>query len=333
MSVANDGPEFEAHSPVFGDPLRLIDLNAGVSPHGPEAPGCIRLGIDRAGLRPPIQSADFDLLLTTAANAARPWVYVPAAELEERIGAVQQAVHSCPVTASILSQTLRVGEKLEPVAALTLESLAYSTLLAGDEFRAWRKMRPARTTTRTATARVQQHRRGDVLIIELIDVEHRNAFDARMRDELVETLQVAMDDLTLCALELRAQGPHFSAGGDLNEFGSASDLAMAHAVRMLRSPVRLLLQMKVPSSAFVHGGCIGAGIEVPAAASRVIAAPDAWFWLPEVSMGLIPAAGGTVSIARRIGRHRLLYLALANLRLDVNTALDWGLIDGMESVA
>ena len=49
--------------------------------------------------------------------------------------------------------------------------------------------------------------------------------------------------------------------------------------------------------------------------------------LPEIAMGLIPGAGGTVSITRRIGRWRTAYLALSGLPIDAPTALDWGLVD------
>jgi enoyl-CoA hydratase/carnithine racemase len=72
---------------------------------------------------------------------------------------------------------------------------------------------------------------------------------------------------------------------------------------------------------------VGAGVEVPAAAGRVVAAPDAVFRLPEVAMGLIPGAGGTVSIPRRIGRRRACWLAISGASLDARTALAWGLVD------
>jgi len=52
----------------------------------------------------------------------------------------------------------------------------------------------------------------------------------------------------------------------------------------------------------VHGACVGAGMELPAFSSRVVASPDATFRLPEVGMGLVPGAGGTASIPRRVGR-------------------------------
>jgi enoyl-CoA hydratase/carnithine racemase len=62
----------------------------------------------------------------------------------------------------------------------------------------------------------------------------------------------------------------------------------------------------------------------------VIAAPGAVFRLPEVSMGLIPGAGGTASIPRRIGRQRACYMAILGDDVDLATALRWGLVDAVE---
>ncbi|MDZ4374202.1 MAG: enoyl-CoA hydratase-related protein, partial [Phenylobacterium sp.] len=68
-------------------------------------------------------------------------------------------------------------------------------------------------------------------------------------------------------------------------------------------------------------------IEVPAAAGRLAAGPGAFFRLPEVGMGLIPGAGGTVTIPRRIGRHRTCWMALTGADVDLATALAWRLVD------
>jgi enoyl-CoA hydratase/carnithine racemase len=77
----------------------------------------------------------------------------------------------------------------------------------------------------------------------------------------------------------------------------------------------------------VHGACVGAGIELPAFADHVVAHPDASFRLPEVSMGLVPGAGGTASLPRRIGRQRTAWMALTGAPVEPMTALSWGLID------
>ena len=89
----------------------------------------------------------------------------------------------------------------------------------------------------------------------------------------------------------------------------------------------LLHQIAGRTRARVHGACVGAGVELAAFAGRVTAPAGTTFRLPEVSMGLIPGAGGTASIPRRIGRWRTLYLALSGVVLDAATAAQWGLID------
>ena len=77
----------------------------------------------------------------------------------------------------------------------------------------------------------------------------------------------------------------------------------------------------------VHGACIGAGLELASFSRRVVAHPDTVFQLPEVAMGLIPGAGGTVGLPLRIGRQRTAHLALTGTALDARTALAWGLVD------
>jgi enoyl-CoA hydratase len=129
---------------------------------------------------------------------------------------------------------------------------------------------------------------------------------------------------------LSGRGPSFCSGGDLDEFGTLPDPASAHAIRSTRSPGRLLAACGDRVRARIHGPCIGAGIELPAFAPVVSAAPDTFVQLPEVAMGLVPGAGGTVSLPRRIGRQRTALLALSGVRVDAETALRWGLIDAIE---
>jgi enoyl-CoA hydratase/carnithine racemase len=62
----------------------------------------------------------------------------------------------------------------------------------------------------------------------------------------------------------------------------------------------------------------------------VRAAPGTTMARPEVGLGLVPGAGGTVSLPRRIGRHRTALLALTGRTIDARTGLEWGLVDGLE---
>jgi enoyl-CoA hydratase/carnithine racemase len=154
----------------------------------------------------------------------------------------------------------------------------------------------------------------------------RNAVDAAMQQALTDALLAAAEpDVT--EVVLAGDGPSFSTGGDLAEFGSLADPVSAHLLRLGRSPARALARVADRTTALVHGACYGAGVELPAFARRVIARPGTTFTLPEVAMGLVPGAGGTVSLPRRIGRQRTAWLAITGHALDATTARDWGLVD------
>jgi hypothetical protein len=225
----------------------------------------------------------------------------------------------------------RAGEGASIESGLVQESLVYSTLQAGPEFAAWRARRGApRLRPPPKGPAVIATREGDRLRIALARPEKRNAFSSEMRDGLVEALRVAACDATIREVVLEGQGPAFCSGGDLDEFGTLPDPATAHLVRTTRSAARLLAATATRVHARVHGACVGAGVELPAFAGRVTARADASFWLPELSLGLVPGAGGTVSLPRRIGRQRTAWLALSGQAIDARTALAWGLVDALD---
>lgn len=320
--------EIERRTPVFGEPMRILDLGSE-RPGGETFPG-ILVGVDRQG-RLPVDLDGCDLLLTAAPCAPRPWVSLPADELDRSLARLRVAVARSPVASAALVQALRAGRTLSFEDALVLESALYSTLLGGAEFRAWRRSKPPRHQN-DGGARVICEWIGTDARITLTRPDRRNAVDARMRDELVEALRATAAHPATSGVLIEGQGPDFCAGGDLNEFGSATDLAAAHFTRLLRSPARLVHLQREVVTARVHGACIGAGIEVAAAAGRLVADRSAWFHLPEVGMGLIPGAGGTVTVPRRIGRRRTAWMALLGEPVDARTALDWGLVDALEAV-
>ncbi|HUI62461.1 MAG TPA: enoyl-CoA hydratase/isomerase family protein [Steroidobacteraceae bacterium] len=325
------GIEYEAHAPIFGDPLIVVDL-ALQSPPVRRPPGSILVGVDEAG-RLPEFTDEFDLLLSADADAPRPWCPVDRGMAAGGLATIQRVVKRNPLAAATLSQVLRIGAHLGVAEALAVESLAYSSLLGGSEFRTWRQSHQqvralrANCAPREPAERIRFRSEEARVCLELADPERHNAIDSYMRDALCEALNAVLDDPTAPELHLRAQGRAFSVGGDLEEFGTSLDCAAAHAIRTLRSPALLLSRIRERATAFVQGACIGSGIEIAAAAGRIVAAPDSWFSLPEVTMGLIPGAGGTVTIARRIGRQRTLYWALTNRKLNAMLASQWGLVD------
>jgi enoyl-CoA hydratase/carnithine racemase len=243
------------------------------------------------------------------------------------LAAIAATVAASPRAATALVLLLRGAAGRSTEAGLVAESAVYSTLQAGPEFAAWRVSRPAGERPSPDTPVVRCERHGTRLDVVLDRPEVRNAVSTRLRDELCEALAVAVADPDIDEVRLSGNGPDFCAGGDLDEFGSLPDPATAHLVRLTRSPARLLAHLAPRVTAHVHGACVGSGIELPAFAGRVVADPGTVISLPEVALGLVPGAGGTVSLPARIGRHRSAWLALTGHAIDAATAFAWGLVD------
>jgi len=316
-------------------PFHLVDLDRDRrAPHRADSKDRVVDSKDRVlvgmAAEPTEAGEEFDVLLTGAAEPPRPWVgcddpYAVARRLAD-------IVKERPAASVALVQVLRMGARLPAPDRLVLESLAYSTLQSGAAFRAWLASAPPRTP-RPAAEPVRLRRDGDRLAVTLDRPWVRNAFDAGTRDALCEALHVAVADPSITGVDLYGNGPAFCSGGDLAEFGTSRDPAQAHLLRVRRSPAALLQQCGSRVTAHLHGACVGAGIELAAFASRVLAAPDTEIRLPEIGMGLIPGAGGTASLPVRIGRERTAYLALSGITLTAEEALGWGLVDEIDEVA
>lgn len=235
-----------------------------------------------------------------------------------------------PVAAMTLVQLLRHNEDVEPAQGLLAESLAYATLQGGPEFAAVhaRGLNPAPAVAEEGPP-VLVSRRGAELRIHLNRPAARNAYNAAMRDALYEALQLLHADGDLALAIVTGEGACFSVGGDLAEFGRVAHAATAHAIRSARNVASLLLALAPRLEFHLHSACIGSGIELSAFGGRVIGRADTFVQLPEIGYGLLPGAGGTVSIPRRIGRQRTTWLALSGRRINAATALRWGLLDAV----
>lgn len=267
----------------------------------------------------------FDVLVTSYPDPPRPWVNGTLYELQE-------AIATAPEAALVLVQVLRIVARVPVPEGLVAESMAYSMLQSGEVFRRWLAQRPTppRRVDRdhgTDEEVVQLERDGARLEITLTRPRVHNALNAAMRDALVEAFELVLLDDTITEVHLRGRGPSFCSGGDLDEFGLATNGVSAHHLRIERSVARRLHECSDRVVAHLHGACVGAGIEMPSFAGRVVADPDSRIRLPELSLGLIPGAGGTVGVSRRIGRSRTAWLALTGRSLDAGTALRWGLVD------
>jgi enoyl-CoA hydratase/carnithine racemase len=236
-----------------------------------------------------------------------------------------------PQAAAVCDDVLRSIDPAGPTrAGVITESLAYSTLQSGPEFVRWLADRGSATVP-VITDPVQADRDGDRLHVRFNRPQRHNAFSTDMRAALLEALDVARLDPSITDVALSGNGPSFCSGGDLAEFGTFADPASAHLARTRYSPALVLEELTArlgrSCRANVHGQVLGSGLEMAAYCGWVQAHPDAVLGLPELSLGLIPGAGGTVSITRRIGRWRTAYLVLSGRTIDTATALRWGLID------
>ena len=310
----------ENFSPFGEQPLLLLDLQAATAPQVKLLQAYLPqlcCPVIAVGSMPEAAGPLCDTTVNTAEDAE----------------AICSNIRKNPIAAMTLVQLLRHNERVSTSDGLLAESLAYSTLQGGAEFRRFIKQKKPLNTERQIQPAVMYHRNDNKLTIELNRPDRANAFSVAMRDGLVEALRLLAVDTSITGATICGNGKHFSAGGELDEFGTLPDTASAHAVRSMRSAGRLINANAERIECHVHGACIGAGIELPAFCHHIQAQAHSIFKLPEVSFGLIPGAGGTVSVLRRIGRHRCTWLALSGQAIDASTALDWGLVDNIVDTA
>ena len=153
-----------------------------------------------------------------------------------------------------------------------------------------------------------------------------NAYNVRMRDELFLTLEAVRDDPDVRVAVISGAGERaFCAGADLTEFGTAPSQVIARQVRWERDIWGLFLALGKPLIAAMRGYVIGSGVEIACLCDIRIAADDAQFAMPEVALGMIPAAGGTQTLRRVIGASRAMEMVLSNRRIGAEEARRIGL--------
>lgn len=263
-------------------------------------------------------------------SAAGTYPFAPWCDLlasPDDMDRIEHWVSKHPVTSLALALLLRGSEERSLDDGLLVESATYSTLQAGPEFGTWLRSEVKPGPVVDTGPSVQVDRDDDTLTISLSRPHRANALSVSMREALLEALGIAIHDPSVATVVVRGEGAHYSTGGDLGEFGTFTDPATAHIIRLQTSIGRAIHHLADRITVHLHGSCWGSGIELPAFAGEVVATSDVAISLPEVAIGLVPGAGGTVSLPRRIGRHRTAWLALTGTHIGLPTALEWGLVD------
>src|SRR5665213_3570997 len=160
----------------------------------------------------------------------------------------------------------------------------------------------------------------DIAVIS-VDSPPVNTISATVRQGMFAAITDVRAREGIAAVVLVCRGSTFFSGADIGEFSGPPKEAE------FRDLFRQLEQLPVPVVAGMHGVVMGGGLEIALACHYRVAVPGARFGLPEVTLGIIPGAGGTQRMPRLIGVEKTLELILAGRPVDVTTAMDLGFID------
>ena len=171
-------------------------------------------------------------------------------------------------------------------------------------------------------------KRDGVAYVTLNRPQALNVYNVQMRDDLYQVLGAIKDDPEVKVVIFSGAGKKaFCAGADLSDFLAAPSPIVARQVRFGRDVWGLFLSIPQPVIAALHGYVLGSGIEMALCCDIRIASEDAKFGLPEVGLGILPAAGGTQTLPRAIGMARALEMLLANRWLSSEEAHSAGLVN------
>ena len=159
-----------------------------------------------------------------------------------------------------------------------------------------------------------------------------NAYNLQMRDELYQVLGAIEDDPEVKVAIFRGAGERaFCAGADLTEFLTAPSPVIARRVRRERDIWGLFLSITKPLIAALHGYVLGSGLEIALCCDIRLASEEAQFGLPEVELGLIPAAGGSQTLPRIVGRAKALEMLLTGRWIEAEEAYHIKLVNQVVS--
>lgn len=171
-------------------------------------------------------------------------------------------------------------------------------------------------------------RQGAVALISLNRPERLNAWSPDLGTALLERLHEAESDDDVRGVVLTGNGRAFSAGADLkNPKTHAVESPEQHLAGLRGNPVFDAVETyRKPIITAVNGYAVGIGCLVPLCTDFILAAEEAMFCLPQVSLGILPAYGGTLRLARFVGRGNAMNIALTGRKVGAEEALRMGMV-------
>ena len=170
-------------------------------------------------------------------------------------------------------------------------------------------------------------KKSSILTITLNRPDILNAYNIQMRDEMWQALLAIKDDQEVKVIILKGAGEKaFCAGADLTEFTTAPSQTIARQVRRLRPIWELWASIRKPFICALHGYVIGSGLEMALLCDIRIASPEVRIRLPEVALGMLPAAGGSQTLTKLTGISTASKMLLTTNTISANEALKMGII-------
>jgi 3-hydroxyacyl-CoA dehydrogenase len=173
----------------------------------------------------------------------------------------------------------------------------------------------------TSTVSVSRH--GDIAVI-LLDNPPVNALSHHLREPLDAALKAQRDDAGVKGIVLACAGRTFVAGADITEFGKPQK---APSLRDLIETLETITTK--PTVAAIHGTALGGGLELALGCHFRVADKSARLGLPEVKLGILPGAGGTVRLPRMVGPEKAVAMIVSGTPIGALEAEEAGLVDAL----
>lgn len=171
---------------------------------------------------------------------------------------------------------------------------------------------------------------GHIATIKLNRPEELNALNYETLvklGEIVEHLQFESKNIRVVIIA--AEGRAFCAGADLKERRTLNEQQVRRNVRAIRDVFTAIERLPQPTIAAINGYAFGGGFELALACDFRYAIKDAMMGLTEVSLGIIPGAGGTQRLSRLIGPSKAKELILTARKISAQSALEFGFLNGI----
>ncbi len=170
-----------------------------------------------------------------------------------------------------------------------------------------------------------------VLVVMLSRPEASNAMNTQLSRDVTDVFEgLALDPGGVRCVVVTGEGEKaFCAGGDLKERKGMTDEAWGRQHLVFERMVRALFDCPTPMIGAVNGAAYGGGCEIAATMDFLYAAETARFAMTEVTLGIIPGAGGTQTLARAMGERRAKELILSGRPFTAFEAAEWGLVNAV----